>query len=1385
MKADSPLWKVLGEPANKAEKVAFEQIRDLLPDDGIASAWANVSFTTANGKHAEVDLLLLTRAGLAVVELKSWHGTTTAQQVQWRQKIPSGQVRVHNNPVPLANQKSKWLRGLLMDAAPNAQARKAVPFVDFAVVMHAQDSTVNADPNVAPNIWALDGTNVAGLQSQLFTQFADRSPHRQAVDHTRARQIRTMIEAAGLKPMPKTRKVGDYVLDDKDPISVGPSWQDYDVTHPVTKVRRRVRVFDVPRGAGQADRQRVEALAVRELRLTTGLTHPGIVGPIDYVDSDQGPSLLFAVDDAVPLDQFLEDKSAALGLLERLELVRSLAEAIRYAHARHLVHRALSPAHVFVADADGSPRIVVRDWAAARRISDETSTMTLVSRGESDVAGLESHDTWMYLAPETVRNSPNASGFAQDVFGVGTVAHLVLTGRPPATTLNEFQQRLESESHWDPLAAVSDLPESVAALVRDATAFDPLHRTISIDALLSGLDATLDELTSPEDPEERVAAEDPLEAAKGQFIAERFEVTDRRGSGGTGVAFEVLDYEPTTPSPVPLILKVARDDAAGARLVVEAETLGMLDHPRIVRVVDGPLTIAERTALLLTDAGADTLGSTIQLDGKLTLTQLESFGQDLFEALLHLEQRGVFHRDIKPANLAIAPDPGNRKPRLNLFDFSLSREPLENTRSGSRPYLDPFLGAGRRRQYDRAAELYAAAVTLFEMATGKLPWWQSGDEAPSGETDSVVVERALFDETVAEPIAAFFSRALAPRAEKRFGNVTEMATAWSTIFTELDRDEQDAGEHAASDAKAAAAELDTLLADAGLSGRALSALARLDAPTVGRLLAVPPLQINNLRGLGEKYRREIQVRVREWRTRLSAPAPTEVRDDGATRIAVERRVDSLIPRATSANESTIAALRAMLGITPLSTDAGTDPWPTQGTLAKAAKVSRPRISQIIAESVQRWPRQRPGLQPVIADLTRAIDERSGVATLGELTASVLVHYGSTLSGEERLARARGLIRAAVELDSAATEPRLTYRRATTDGAPVLIATTSAASDTSDPISAARSLGAAVDAALAAEPLVTAAVIRQRLRAEVPAASVIPDARLVELAAAASSTGLVSSYGDVYRRNIDGALAAEVVLRGVGRDTLTPDNIHHRVRQRFPGVGALPTRPSLDEIVGRTHPHLSWQKDRYALRDTSRASHTQSKSVTSVASLPAADIAERLRASLASHSWLVLTAHPRSYDAAAAALTRQYNLRRIDLAAELVAKTHATADAKNVSWEIALRADAATPDSADFGRLTQLIGMAMRPFLAELAQSGEPLLLTNAAPLARYGLLNELESWSDLATTRPAARWLLVDHPPARAVPDLDGHAIPFGADRWVALPNSLTDVLPSLPGVVA
>jgi serine/threonine protein kinase len=1321
MRGDSPLWRVMGDPAQAQEAEALAKVRELLPDDGIARAWANVTFTDNDGRLNEVDVLVLTRTGLWIVELKGWHGEIKGDQQTWFHGN-----RIDANPRLLANAKAKRLASVLKDLAQSGRLPKGtVPYVDEAVVLHGRESRVRLDQYGAESVWSLDGFDVNGLgASKKFSDLLAQPATREPIDRVRANAIDRLMDAAGLMPRAKQRMIGQYALDSGAPLGEGPGWQDFLVTHPRAMTKHRIRLFPYPKSASRDIRSAIDLRAEREFRLTFGIAHPGIIGPSEFLTPEAGPALVFAYDiDEASLSAYLDQHSDNLTFEARERIVQELAELVRFAHGQRLTHRALSPLSVRVKSSpDGLVSLRIRDWDLARRPEAGTTTATEISRGVTDVVGAVENDALLYLAPETLRGATPASAQTLDIYGVGAVAFIVLTGRPPAANLAAFEVLVSSDATGlDPRAVMAELSDEYANVILGATAFDEGERLLDI-----GEFQTLFEQArrSERGNEPAPAQGDPLDAAVGDIVGNRFEILKRRGSGSTGVALEVNDYDLGHER---VILKLAKDAPAAARLVAEAAVLDLLDHARVVKRLDGPIAVGTREGLLLTDAGLETLADRIRLEGRATIEQLERYAADLFDAVAHLEERGVFHRDIKPTNLAVKPDPGTRKPRLTLFDFSLAEEPLANIKSGSRPYLDPYLGSSGRRQYDSAAERFAIAATLFELATSDPIWWEQGD-APSSSADAPIVQLSMFDPGVADGLAGFFRTALAPRAADRHESLGTMQKAWVAALAGARLDE-DAAE--ANDAKASAATLDTPLTDAGLSARALSALARVKVSTVSQLLGVPPMSINQIRGLGEQVRREISSRIREWRQRL-------------TQTTTQTEVPALPGRRSV--ESFVSVISA-----------------------KPDESSEDRYKRL---------RKNGTLKTATEDASRWVRDLGGAATFDELAAKLLREYGSTLSDAKRREVAVAVVGAILELDSRARDPQFVYQTLRDRSRTVVAYAPDDGSGFSFDeaelhLEALLRFGSIVDDLLAEEEVIPAPRLRETLLAGAAPALRIPDTRIVQLAVGLSNKGRLSSMGEVYRADFDPSRAVELALRGAATRELAVVTIEQRVRARFPEVQTVPTRPALDTSVRNAMPYLEWRDalGKYVMRSHDTASLTSTGTSTAWGrSVADPTVAARLSGSIRDRSALVLVVSRRQgLTLTATGLGREYGLRVVDLADIALDALKSTAESKGIKWPIVLRSDGHPHQSQDRQNLQQLARLAVTPEWEKLFASTEPTIFLNTAVLARLGLVDLVANVTDLATPRAAARWFLLPRPLSGSTPDLDGVPMPFGADGWIEL----------------
>ncbi|MET8286054.1 BREX system serine/threonine kinase PglW [Streptomyces sp. NPDC005132] len=922
-------WTTVTDSEFDHEHRGLEAIREKLPDSDPWRAWSNFTFTAHTGHVREVDLLVVAPGGVYMIELKDWHGSVTSENGTWVQTTPGGHRRPHGNPLHLVNKKAKELAGLLGQNGRRVWVGEGVCFTDDGLRVrlpaHDQNGVYTVDELVA----------------MLKQPPRDERRRITAVD---SREIKAALERIGIRRSDAEYKVGPYQLDRKS-FDSGPTWADYKASHSELPEVARVRVYLSERGSEASIRRSVENAARREAAVLQRFKHPGVVQLKQYYPSGHtaGPALIFDYDPrTLRLDEYLLQHGKSLDILGRMALVRQLAETMRSAHSARIHHRALAARAVHVIPRNRgrrgqtvgeeaawlTPRLEISDWQiATQRASgtdgDSGSGVTRFAPTALSAMHLaEASDP--YFAPELT--ALKADPVYLDVYGLGVLTYLLVTGKAPAASQAELLARLEAGEGLRPSSLVDDLSEDIDDLVQAATAYRPGQRLSSVDEFLEMLELVEDSLTAPasapdpepaEDPEK-----DPLEAVAGDVLAGRWEVRRRLGTGSTSRAFLVRDLEAEARKTRPLaVLKVALSDSRSQVLVHEAEVMNRLrPDSRVIRLVEPePVRIGPRTALALeyvgdereaddqdaetADSGIgtrtrrreETVARQLREHGRLKMDQLEAYGDYLFGAVDFLEGESVWHRDIKPDNIAIRIRP-NRTRELVLIDFSLAGYPAKDYEAGTDGYLDPFIGTLTRTAYDSHAERYAVAVTLHQMASRELPRWGDGSVPPRmtdpKEFPYPTVQADAFEPAVRDGLVAFFRKALHRDTAKRFPELKPMRDAWKKIFLDASQavpsshrtrhpepapQETVAGERATAIADAepitadeqrerlaAAVTRDTHLSAAGLTPAAEAFLYSLEITTVGGLLDYSRSKLLNAPGLGTKTRTEVQRRQRQW-----------------------------------------------------------------------------------------------------------------------------------------------------------------------------------------------------------------------------------------------------------------------------------------------------------------------------------------------------------------------------------------------------------------------------------------------------------------------------------------------------------------------------------------
>ena len=237
---------------------------------------------------------------------------------------------------------------------------------------------------------------------------------------------------------------------------------------------------------------------------------------------------------------------------------------------------------------------------------------------------------------------------------------------------------------------------------------------------------------------------------------------------GRIVAIKTMDLEAS--------VGVTDAQALKERFFREAESAGRLTHPDIVAIYD----VGEQGALAYIAMeflkGSDLAGNTAP-DKLLPLDQVLGIVARVAEALHFAHSEGVIHRDIKPANIVYEAQTDSVK----VTDFGIASL-VSSTQAdsglilGTPSYMSPEQTAGK--SLDGRSDLYSLGVTLYQLATGKLPFQaESLAQLLFKIANEPPVNVRTLDADLPACVAAIIDKVLAKNPEERFADGEQMARA--------------------------------------------------------------------------------------------------------------------------------------------------------------------------------------------------------------------------------------------------------------------------------------------------------------------------------------------------------------------------------------------------------------------------------------------------------------------------------------------------------------------------------------------------------------------------------------------------------------------------------
>ncbi len=274
-----------------------------------------------------------------------------------------------------------------------------------------------------------------------------------------------------------------------------------------------------------------------------------------------------------------------------------------------------------------------------------------------------------------------------------------------------------------------DLAKAAWAALRE---WDPTYRDVEERFEAYRAPQTPDPVPPDFDPTEPVVMEElralpdvsamqelrsPSEVASG-----RYERMETLGAGGTSAVYRAKDKVLGREVALKVLVRLPGKEEVTApdRFLREARSAAALNHPNIVTIFDfgeeqGDLYIAMEFVKGMTLRGM------VREGGALGLPLIRSVLLQMCDALDYAHGEGLMHRDIKPANLMWT---GGQ--RLKITDFGLAKlvrddgSALMSKVLGTPYYMSPEQIRGQ--EIDPRTDLYSLGVSLYELATARVPF---------------------------------------------------------------------------------------------------------------------------------------------------------------------------------------------------------------------------------------------------------------------------------------------------------------------------------------------------------------------------------------------------------------------------------------------------------------------------------------------------------------------------------------------------------------------------------------------------------------------------------------------------------------------------------------
>ena len=261
------------------------------------------------------------------------------------------------------------------------------------------------------------------------------------------------------------------------------------------------------------------------------------------------------------------------------------------------------------------------------------------------------------------------------------------------------------------------------------------------------------------------------------------------GRGGMGTVY--VAHDPVIDRKVAIKVYTTSEVEFGSEVAQrmflnEAQVVGALDHPNILRIYDAGNFKGRPYIAMEYVEGLRTLGPYCKADQLLPMEKVIRIVEQCAKALDYAHRNDVTHRDIKPDNIMLTTDD-----EVKIVDFGVAEHKHRRSDDsfqtvGTPTYMSPEQAKGEA--IGGQSDLYSLGVILYQLLTGNVPFKAPGLAALSiliTTKDPIPVREHRPDVPV--ELEAIVTRAMAKELGDRYRTGEEMAADLGAVYQQVAR----------------------------------------------------------------------------------------------------------------------------------------------------------------------------------------------------------------------------------------------------------------------------------------------------------------------------------------------------------------------------------------------------------------------------------------------------------------------------------------------------------------------------------------------------------------------------------------------------------------------